>query len=358
MAPACGRRPGRWLEWFMAYSVIIRGYQDVIPVEIGQTILEAALARGVAYPHGCQSGNCGACKSRLHAGDVEMSPYSEFALTEAERASGLILACRSVPWSDAEVAWLESDETIVHPLRQLDCSVVALESVTHDIKRLRLEIRSGGPFTFSAGQYARVVFAGQPARDYSMANRPDEQILEFHIRVVPGGSSSRYVAERLQVGDPVRAEGPFGTSYLRERHTGPILALAGGSGLAPIKSIVDTAFQIGMSQPIHLYFGVRDERDLYLERHFEALAERHLNFHFTPVLSAPSGATARRTGFLHEAVARDFAGFDGYKAYLAGPPAMVEAASELLRAHGMRREDIHADAFYTEAERASLQASV
>jgi len=341
----------------MAFTVKIRDHDRPIAVETGQTILEAALTQGVAYPHGCQSGNCGACKSRLYDGEIEMAAYSEYALSAEEKAHGLILACRSVPWSDAEVGWLEADEIVAHPLRLLDCRVVEVESVTHDVKRVRLEILSGGPFIFSAGQYARVIFEGQPARDYSMANRLDQAALEFHIRHVEGGASSSYVATGLKAGERVRVEGPYGTAHLRESHSGPILAIAGGSGLAPIMSIVETALQRGAKQPIHLYFGVRDERDLYLEAYFRTLETRHANFRFTPILSQPSAPTARRTGFVHEAAAADFPEFDGFKAYLAGPPVMVEAASALLSARGMSCQDIHADAFYTEADKAKRQVS-
>lgn len=340
----------------MAFTVRIRQHDRPVAVETGETILAAALAQGVPYPHGCQSGNCGACKSRLYGGEVEMAPYSEYALDEAEKAQGLILACRAVPWSDAEVGWLDVDETLFHPRRLLRCRVAALDNATHDIKRLRLAIEAGGPFDFSAGQYARVAFGALPTRDYSMANRPDEADLEFHVREMAGGASSRYVAERLAPGEAVAVEGPFGTCHLRERHAGPILAIAGGSGLAPIKSIVETALARNMRQPLALYFGVRDERDLYLEDRFATLAARHPHFRFIPVLSQPSGPTARRTGFVHEAVAADREDFDGCKAYIAGPPVMVEAATALLGARGMRREDIHADAFYTEADKPRLQA--
>ena len=338
----------------MTFSVKIEQWDPAITVEMGQTILEAAIGQGVPYPHGCRSGNCGACKSRLISGDVEMSPYSEFALTEEEKDSGLVLACRSVPWEDAEIAWLGEDETIAHPIRRMTCRVTALDDMTHDIKRVRMAVEAGGPFVFSAGQYCGVTFAGQPPRDYSMANTPDDPVLEFHIRHVPGGASSSYVAETLAVGEEAAVEGPYGTSWLREAHRGPILALAGGSGLAPIKSLVEHALNIGMGQDIHLYFGVRDERDLYLEDHFQALAGAHPNLTLTPVLSEPSGGTTRRTGFLHGAVADDFADLDGFKAYLAGPPPMVEAATALLTDRGMRRGDVHADAFYTEAEKAEL----
>jgi len=338
----------------MAFKVAIRRHGDPVDVEVGQTILEAALAAGVPYPHGCRSGNCGACKSRLHAGEVEMAPYSEFALTPAEAGEGLVLACRAVPWSDAEIEWLDPNETVVHPLRVMTCRVVAIEDMTHDIKRIRLEIVSGGPFTFSAGQYAALTFEGQKPRDYSMANRPDEPELEFHIRRTGAGGASHFVAERLKVGDLVRVEGPYGSSHLRASHAGPIVAIAGGSGLAPMKAIVEEALALGRGQPVALYFGARAERDLYLEDHFAGLAALHANFRFVPVLSEPRGPTSRRTGFVHEAVAADYADFDGMKAYIAGPPPMVEAAARLLQERGMRHQDIHADAFYTEAEKASL----
>lgn len=338
----------------MGFTVRIRQADRAIAVEPGQTILEAALAQGVAYPHGCRSGNCGACKSRRHDGELELAPYSEFALSAAERDGDLILACRAVPWSDAEVAWLDADDLIVHPQRLLKCRVASLEQATHDIRIVRLEILSGGPFTFSAGQFAQVTFGALTARDYSMANRPDEDGIEFHIRQMRNGTASVYTATKLKVGDTVVVEGPLGSSYLREQHTGPILAIAGGSGLAPIKSIVETALARGMRQDIRLYFGVRDEPDLYGEAALRALAAAHPNFSFTPVLSEPSGPTTRRTGFVHDVVATELGDTDGMKAYLAGPPPMVEAASALLAARGVRREDLHADAFYTEAEKATL----
>lgn len=338
----------------MAFTARLRQDDRAVAVAAGETILAAALAAEVPYPYGCRSGNCGACKSRLYAGEVEMMPYSAYALSEEEKAQGLILACRAVPSSDVEVGWLESEEIAIHPLRRLSCRVAALDSVTHDIKRVRLEVISGGPFRFSAGQYARVSFRGQPPRDYSMANMPTEALLEFHIRHLAGGLSSRYVAERLALGDEVTVEGPFGTCYWRPRHIGPILAIAGGSGLAPIKSIVETALLHGITQPIRLYFGVRDERDLYLEDHFAQLAARHPHLGFIPVLSQPSRPTRRRTGLVHEAVRADHASFAGWKAYLAGPPALVEAASAMLAECHMAPEDIHADAFYTEAEKAAL----
>ncbi len=340
----------------MAFTVRIRQHERALAVAAGETILAAALKADVPYPHGCQAGNCGTCKSRLYAGEVAMAPYSSYALSAAERSAGLILACRAVPRSDAEVGWLDSDGSIAHPVRRLACRVVTLEDATHDIRRVRLAVEAGGPFRFSAGQYARASFGVEAPRDYSMANTPAEPVIEFHIRALSDGRSSRYAAERLALGEAVEVEGPFGTAYWRARHPGPLLAIAGGSGLAPIKSIVETALAHGMCQPIELYFGARGERDLYLEDRFAALARRHANLSFIPVLSAPERPSARRRGLVHEEAAAARASYEGWKAYLAGPLAMVEAATATLRARGMRTEDIHADAFYTEAEKAGLAA--
>lgn len=338
----------------MTYRVQIRGLDAEIDVEQGETILDAALRSGLAFPFGCQSGNCGACKSALLSGEVELAPYSEFALEEGERAQGLILGCRAMPWSDCEVALLDAEELEVHPSRVLNCRVVGLHDMTHDIKRVRLEIAEGAPLVFSAGQYASLEFPGLPARDYSMANRPDDATLEFHIRLVANGAVTPHVRDDLKLGDAVRVKAPLGTSYWRRKHTGPILALAGGSGLAPIKSIVETALANGARQPISFYFGVRAERDLYLQNEFAALAARHDNLRIIPVLSEPDAGTSRRTGFLADALRKDLANVDGCKAYLAGPPIMVESCMKLLVELGMRRSDCHADAFYTEAEKQAL----
>lgn len=229
------------------------------------------------------------------------------------------------------------------------CRVLAVERPARRMTRLRLELESRPAFRFAAGQYARVAFDGAPARDYSMASRPDEDVLEFHI-----GDSERNggpaLHQVLKPGHAATLEGPFGKSFLRSSHRGPILALAGGSGLAPAKSIVETALSRGTAQPIHLYFGVRAEADLYLLDHFEHLARRHANLRFVPVLSAPEGRTSRRTGFVSAALAEDGPDLRGWKAYVYGPPAMVEASLAALRRLGLPPRDIHGDSFAGERQ--------
>ncbi len=334
----------------MTKHIEIRQAARTIAVPHGVTILDAALAAGIAYPHGCRSGRCGSCKSRLVSGEVDHLDHSRFALTAEEKAQGLILACRALPTTDASVVWLEGDEeSSSHPIRRFTCRVVAIEEATHDIKSIRLAPESHDPLVFTAGQYARLTFHGAPTRDYSMASGPGDRELEFHIRRVPDGAATHHVHTQLKLGDQVSVEGPFGSSYLREKHAGPILCIAGGSGLAPIKGIVETALASGMKQPIHVYFGARSGRDLYLVDHFEALAQRHPNMTFTPVLSSPQLETRWRSGYVTDAVAMDFQSFDGWKAYIAGPPPMVESGMQLCTTGGMRSGDMHADVFYSPA---------
>ena len=214
----------------MSFKVRIVQAERTIEVPTGATILGSALDAGISYPFGCQSGNCGACKSHLVKGEVTMEGYSEFALSDEEKERGLILACRAVPWEDSEVAWLEEDDLIVHPRRLLDCEVVGLDDATHDIKRIRLKIVSGGPFDFSAGQFASVTFEGCPPRDYSMANVPGDPILEFHVRRTAGGATSsarlreaqgrRPCARRRSVRSLLPARDPSRADHRRRRRLG------------------------------------------------------------------------------------------------------------------------------------------
>ncbi|ODT32980.1 MAG: oxidoreductase [Kaistia sp. SCN 65-12] len=332
-----------------ATSIDIRQARTSLAVQSGQTILDSALAAGIPYPHGCRSGRCGSCKSRLIEGEVDLLPHSRFALTDQEKAGGLILACRALPKTDAAVAWLGSDDEEIQPPRRLDGIVTYLGDLTHDIKLIRITPEDGGPLLFAAGQYAQIGFQGVPARSYSMANRSGDDGLEFHIRRVPGGLTSEHVHGALKFGDKVTLEFPLGSSSLRQQHAGPILCIAGGSGLAPIHSIVETALALGMKQPIHAYFGVRAERDLYLVEHFQALGRRHPNLTFVPVLSAAQSARYR-SGFVTQAVAEDLSDLDGWKAYVAGPPPMVDAAMAMAFAQGLRQADLHADVFFTPEE--------
>jgi naphthalene 1,2-dioxygenase ferredoxin reductase component len=348
----------------MTWTVTVAGDPQSIPAEDGETLLDALLRHGVGFAYSCQAGNCGTCKCEYVSGELLELECSEHALSASERERGIILACRSQVWSDVRIRRLSAEEFVMHPSRVMQCRVMGLDFATHDVLRLRLAMESGGPFTFSAGQFAKLQFAFAPdsPRDYSMANRPDEAVLEFHIRCIAGGVSG-HIPSRLKPGDLVRVSGPFGTSYLREEHPGPIIAIAGGTGLAPIRSIVATVLDKALGRPLHLYFGVRSERDVYAEAELHAWQALHENLEVHIVLSedtvagqseaSRAGPQRRRYGLVTDAVRADFPHFRGVQAYLAGPPAMVDAATELLSAGGVPARDIHADAFYSAADPAT-----
>lgn len=230
-----------------------------------------------------------------------------------------------------------------YPVQRVQASVAHIEAATPDIVRVRLRTE-GAPLEFAAGQYAHVRFNGRPARPYSMANRPDDETLEFHIRRVSGGVVSTYVARETRAGDPVQIEGPYGTAFLRLPACEPILLVAGGSGLAPMKSILLAALVQQVRCPIHLYHGVRDVRDVY---DLQALANTGAGkVRIVPVLSAAAGSSIYRHALVHEALEQDFPSLAGFKVYVAGPPPMVAATMATALRLGASREDVHADGFY------------
>ncbi len=341
----------------MSHIIRIEGSSTAVDAEPGDTVLDALLMAGVGFSYSCQAGNCGTCRCELVSGDILELEYSEHALSAEDRARGVVLACRAQVWGDVTVRRLDDEEFVVHPSRILDCRVTAVEKATHDIWRVRLDIRTGGPYAFSAGQYASVEFpfARGKARDYSMANAPFEPGIEFHVREMSGGAVSSGLGEKLAVGDAVRVSGPFGSAHLREKHFGPVIAVAGGSGLAPIRAILVALDQLLDERPVYVYVGARTEADVYCEDEIRGLARLHPDWHVHWVLShgEPDPGRARRTGLVTDAIAQDFASFEAFKAYVAGPPAMVEAASELLQARGLPLRDLHADAFYPADRKAS-----
>jgi naphthalene 1,2-dioxygenase ferredoxin reductase component len=327
-------------------QITLEGHEPPIPVEAGDTILASLLRAGVPFPFSCQAGNCGTCKCEPVSGDVLELEHSEHALSAEERAKGIILACRTQVWDDTAVRRIDAEELVMHPSRVMRCRVLEVEALTHDIRGLRLAVEAGGPMSFSAGQYAQLEFAPGLSRHYSMASTPGEPELVFHVRHMPGGRTSTHVATELRVGDKVKVSGPLGVSYLRDNHRGPVLLVAGGSGLAPIQSILCTLLERGHAAPVRLYFGVRSERDLYHEDLLKDLAARHANFTYQVVLSEQIGARGRRYGLVHQAI--DLPIPEDVMAYLAGPPVMVEAACALLSAHGAGSRQLHADAFYNQ----------
>ena len=323
------------------------------PVEAKRLrILEAALDAGVPFPHGCGSGECGGCKCELMEGEVSSDRYSPDALSAEEAARGLILACRSRPVGDVRVRWLA--EAVPLPMLRVDARVAAVDRLAHDVVRLRVGLPAGVAFPFRAGQYAKLRFGKLPARSFSMANAPGAPHLDFHIRVHPEGKVSSQVASRVSPGDPVELRGPFGDAHWGGACNAQLLLVAGGTGLAPIASILDAAIRDGQRpEQIHVYHGVRAERDLYAGKWLEGQSSS-IGFRFVPVYSEERRGSAR-FGMVHTAVGDDFTQLGAAVIHVAGPPPMVDAVVQLARQRGAAPERIKADRFTpAEPEKRSL----
>jgi len=236
------------------------------------------------------------------------------------------------------------------------CRVAEIEMVTDDIRILRIVATDMPLIDWRAGQYASFRIDGFEARDYSIANAPGEEFIELHIRRSGAGGFSDFVCEGLKVDDVIDVKGAYGGAYFRENHVGPVLAIAGGTGLAPMKAVVEAALSSNLKQDIHLYFGVRDESEIYLERYFIDLTRAHPNFRFVSVLSEPKENSGRRRGLVSQAVAADFQLLYGCQCYLGGPPQMVDACASMLKLKSVPKYDVFADAFYREEEMRAMGA--
>lgn len=290
------------------FKVHVRSVHRDLELGPNTTILETALSAGLNYPFSCKSGRCGNCKSRLHKGEVEHLNHSRFALTDEDKTQGLILACRAVPKSDVEVSWIQETVTEISP-GKFSTVVLSKQLITHDTYHLVLSAPEN--FKFRPGQFAMLNLAGLPARSYSMASQPGSGELHFYIRQISGGLVSEKGLLAVQKNDVIGIEGPFGTSFLEMSHTGPILAVGGGSGIAPIRSIIDHALENGMRQPIHLYFGVREERDIYLVEHFQKLEMDYSNFRFKIAVDRGADNVTLFSGRVGDLVLKDWPEFSG-----------------------------------------------
>lgn len=339
----------------MTYTLTIEPTGDEVEVREGQTLLDACLRAGIWLPHACGHGLCGTCKAQVVDGEIDHGGASGFALMDFERDEGKCLTCSARARSDVTIeADLDEDPDARRiAVRDFTGRVAEIADLTHDIKGVHLEIPGGG-IEFQAGQYVNVSVPGvDRPRAFSIANPPSARgRVELHVRRVPGGAATTYVHERLLVGDEIRLSGPYGRFFVRKSARLPMIFLAGGTGLSSPQSMVLDLLEEGCQLPIFLFHGARAERDLYHRDLFERLSKEHPNLTYVPVLSEQAGGGwAGETGYVHEAAARRFGGrFEGHKAYLCGPPPMIEACLRALMAGRLFERDIYTERFLSAAD--------
>jgi ferredoxin-NAD(P)+ reductase (naphthalene dioxygenase ferredoxin-specific) len=311
-------------------------------IQSGQNLLDVLRENAVPISYSCMSGRCGTCRCKVTQGQVQHSG-PENGRPEMDQ-DAYVLACQSVLTDSCTIEIPDMDEVVVHPAKIIKGTVLAIEELTHDIRRLR--IKPAKPMAFSPGQYATLQFTPDHIRPYSWAGLPNDDEMEFQIRQVPGGRVTDYVFSSLKVGDAVRISGPMGTAYLRQKHTGPMLCVGGGTGIAPIVSIVRGAMAADMHNPVHVYFGVRSQEDSYDLARLRRLAQEHGNMSLHVVVATGPVHAGLRSGLVTDAIQKDFSALNNFVGYFCGAPAMVEALSSLAQSLGMPLDNIHADAFY------------
>jgi len=342
----------------MSFSVTLQPANRSFSVERDEPILAAAIQQGIGLPYGCRDGACGSCKSRLLEGRVVHGAHQLKALSQAEEDAGYILTCCATPQTDCVVEARSVPGAGEFPVLKMPTRVLALERPAPDVALLRLQLPANQNLQYRAGQYIEFLLQGGARRPYSMANAPGHlgspPAIELHIRHMPGGLFTDHVFGAMKVKDILRIEGPFGSFFLREDSAKPIVLLASGTGLAPIKALIEQMQSQGSQRPAVLYWGCRSRADLYLHTWCEQAAAGMPTLRYVPVLSEPNpeDGWSGRTGFVHQAVMADLPDLAAHQVYACGAPVMVEAARrDFAQRCGLPAEEFFADSFTSEADK-------
>ena len=328
----------------MSFTVHIEPSGHEFTVEPEETVLDAALRQNIGLPYGCRNGACGSCIGSLLQGEVDY-PNGKTDALEGQ-ADDACLLCQAVPRGDLRCAVGEIDQVEEIASRIMPCRMDAKEQLAHDVIRLNLRLPEGQRLQFIAGQYLDFILKDGRKRAFSIANAPhDDAFIELHVRHVEGGEFTDHVFSAMKDKEILRIQAPLGRFTLREDSARPIIFVAGGTGFAPIKGMIEHAFHAGIRRPMHLYWGVRSRRDLYLPDLPVQWERAHPDFRFVPVLSEPDAEWAGRTGFVHQAVAEDHPDMSGFDVYMAGPPIMVQTGRRAFEDAGLTLEHMFSDAF-------------
>ncbi len=332
-------------------------------VNPGEALLASAIRQGVGLPYGCKDGACGSCKCKKISGSVMHGPHQSKALSVEEEANGYVLTCCGVPHSDVVLESRQVTEAGANPIKKMPSRVTLLEKKSPDVMRVLLQLPANDTFTYYAGQYIEFILRDGSRRSYSMAGAPHRMIktdavpaapLELHIRHIPGGKFTDHVFGAMKEKEILRVEGPYGSFFLREDSTRPIILLASGTGFAPIKALIEHMQYKGITRPATLYWGGRRPADLYMDDWVRARLADMPSLTYVPVISdaLPEDAWTGRTGFVHNAVLQDFPDLSGHQVYACGAPIVVDSAREAyIHQAGLSEDEFFADSFLTEADK-------
>ena len=330
----------------MSYLITLDGEDKQFSCEDDQIILDAALDQGITLAYGCKNGLCGSCKATVISGQVDYPEGKPKGLSDEDESHHQALLCKAVAASD-----LTLKAHLPKPAKEVEVKTLParVKSITHlsdDVIQMILQLPAVEPFIFNAGQWIYFLLNNGKKRAFSIANRPnDKNELELQIRHAVGGLFTDFVFNELKPGALLQIEGPHGTFYFQQDDR-PILLVAGGTGFAPIKGIMEEILQQGGAQKVHLYWGLKSKKDIYLQDLAQSWADQK-GIEYTPVLSEPlpSDHWHGKTGFVHEAVLQDYDDLSGYAVYMAGPPQMIQSCQQTFTAAGLDESRLYYDSF-------------
>lgn len=312
----------------------------------GETVLSAALRHGVVLPYSCKNGTCASCKCRVIDGKVSYPYNPPSALEFNDLYGGWGLSCQAVAEGNLVIEARELEQVADIPVRKLPARVESLHQFTPEIMRLRLKLPKAARLQFLAGQYIDIIQADGKRRAFSIASAPSEKdFIELHIKHVSGGGFTGQVFESMKPKDILRFEGPLGTFFIRRSSDRPLVLMGGGTGFAPLKSMIEELIEANDSRSVHLFWGVSSQSDLYAQALIESWIEQHPRLSFTPVLAEPGEDWTGARGFVHETVLSEVADLSGHDVYMSGPPAMVSAGRNAFLNAGLGENRLFYDSF-------------
>jgi CDP-4-dehydro-6-deoxyglucose reductase, E3 len=331
----------------MSHKISLTPSGEIFEAQASETILEAAIKAGITIPYGCQNGSCGSCKAKIISGKVFLEGYQSSALHDSEVSEGWTLCCKALATEDIVMETRSArDDGLASP-KITPVRVEILKQLNHDVMKMVLKLPGNEAIDFRAGQYLEFLMQDGSRRAFSIASAPHEPLIELHLRLIEGGKFTHHVFNEMQEKTIHRIEAPLGQFYLRESDK-PIVFVSGGTGFAPIKSVIEGMIHAKNSRPIYLYQGVRAQADLYMNDVCMLWENTHSNIKYIPVFSDPSEEDdkAIRRGLVHVAVMEDFETLSNVQVYCCGAPILVETAyQEFTQKKSLPENEFYADAF-------------
>ena len=333
----------------MNYRVLWLQTQQSFEVGADESVLDAATRQGVDLPHDCTFGGCGTCRMQVQEGRFAYADGElPLAMSDEEHAQGYALACQARAQSDLVIS-VETGPACSAPT-QLRATVAEIRLHTPDIYHLALDLPEGHGVQYAPGQYLNICLPGGEHRSFSMSSPQQGNRVTLQIRKIAGGRFTEQMLARTQPGDVLDVELPQGSFYYHAKDYQPMVFAATGTGFAPIKAILESLLDDEDCPPIHFYWGMRSEADLYLLDEIAAWAGRLYEFTFVPVLSRALDSWSGRRGYVQDAIAEDFGDLSEHSLYLCGSPSMIQEAKALLALSGAALDKIYSDSFVFQNE--------